>query len=121
MNQKQKTMLEKRLAKTLDSLKSGDNKHIFQNNTKAELMLPKPTSNGKKLISPNEQFIGDESYFQLVKTNELRYIGQTEKLLTEQPPLITKDGKVEHHVNKPQHITEDVLLTEQPVGGISII
>lgn len=120
-----------------DALSSGQGQYIFENNSRGDLYLPRPTKSGRKMVKKGEQFIGDDYYFQLVKTNELRFIREAvdntmgNKLITEQPPVVTKEGKVEFVVtspdeekmneNKDKNKTSDVLLTEQPIGNIVLV
>lgn len=116
----------------LDADMAGDGQFVFENNTKGELFLPRPTSSGRKRIPAGQQFMGDSYYFQMVKTNELKFIREAnapmEKLITEQPPTVTRDGQIEYVTSQPQKINEDdkndqgeILLTESPVDGIKII
>jgi hypothetical protein len=113
---------------------SGSGKYIFQNNTKGELHLPRPTTSGVKRVRVGETFEGDSYYFQLVKTNELKFIEEVhameQKLITEQPPTVTPGGTVEYvreqeafkKMNEEEKDHQnDILLTEQPMDGIKII
>jgi hypothetical protein len=117
---------------------SGEGMYLFQNNTKGDLFLPRPTQSGRKMVRRGEQFVGDNYYFNMLRSNELKLIKElaspealresenTNKLLTEQPPTITNEGTVEY-IQPPSHpINEnrgqaDVLLTETPLDGIKII
>ena len=107
-----------------------DNRRFrFGNNTSGELALPKPSEDGKRSIPVDGNFIGD-GYFLCMVPQLLVILEdlQMEKLITEQPPIVTTKGKVEYVVEKPaQKLNEskpgkqeDVLLTEDPVGGIAI-
>jgi hypothetical protein len=126
-----KTTRQERLAKSqTDSY--GEGQFIFENNTKGDLYLPRPTKSGRKRVGRGEQFIGDNYYFQMVP-QELKYIKEViemEKLITEQPPVVTKDGTVEYvaknpdkplNENQPEDKKEDILLTEAPMEGIKIL
>ena len=115
----------------------GEGRYIFQNNTSGELTLPKMPLEGKSLtVGVKQQFIGDSYFIQMVKTNELRLIEilekeepPMEKLITEQPPVVTDAGKVEFvtsdskkkKLNETDVKKDDVLLTEDPMGGIVIV
>jgi len=120
---------EIRNAKIKEEL-SGQGMYIFENNTKGDLYLPRPTHSGRRFVRKGEQFSGDNYYFAMLRTNELKLIREVAaavptKLLTEQPPTVTNEGTVEF-VEKPKcnevkTPTTDVLLTESPVGGIKVI
>lgn len=125
---------------------AGEGKYLFQNNTSGELQLPKiPLNAVSKNVPKGGKFIGDSYFLQLVKTNDLKLI-QTmespmesrEKLITEQPPIVTTKGTVEYvqqpkgkklHEGTPTTTEEeeekvrklDVLLTEDPLGGVVIV
>lgn len=112
-------------------------RYKFRNNTNADLGLPKPSEDARTAINADGEFIGD-SYFLcmvpqcLVIVEDLN-MNKENKLLTEQPPTVTDDGKVEYvqkqtgkiklNENKPNKPNKqsDTLLTEEPVGGIVIM
>jgi hypothetical protein len=114
--------LEKRLA--------SDGRRIkYRNNTPGDLGLPKPAEDGRTAVGPEGEFIGD-GYFLcmvpqcLIIVEDLNMKNEN-KLITEQPPVVTNEGRVEYvqqqknqklNENKPnsQH---DILLNEDPVGG----
>jgi hypothetical protein len=105
----------------------GEGLYVYENNTRGDLDLPKPTASGKKSLKVGEQFQGDNYYMRLVPTM-LRYIrcivpaGQQQaveqaapaqplnegttmsekQLILNQPDRVTNKGKVEHVVNQPQ-------------------
>lgn len=107
----------------------GEGVYVYENNTRGDLDLPKPTASGKKSLKVGEQFQGDNYYMRYVPTM-LRYIrcivpaGQPEaaaalpaapaqqlnegttmseqKLILNQPDRVTNRGKVEHVVSQPQ-------------------
>lgn len=91
--------------------------YIFENITNADLLLPKPTLGGQKMIPPKTKFRGDSFFMTLVKTRSLRLVeiiqaeeivkNQNEsinslgdnmqnKLLLDQPDTVTNNGKIEH-------------------------
>lgn len=123
--------LERREAKSnakLDEMK-GSGRFVFQNNTSGDLSLPRPTETGKKTVRKDEQFIGDSYYFKLMP-QELRFIREVksddQRLITEQPPVITRGGQVEfvqpkENFNEEAESQQDVLLTESPIDGVKII
>jgi hypothetical protein len=123
----------------LKAAMAGSGRYLFKNNTSGELELPKmPLEGTKRKVGKNEEFIGDSYFLQMLKTNDLKLIRIIEdkdlpmdKLITEQPPVVTQDGKVEFVINDPKKkkINEEtdaekqknVLLTEDPMGGIVIV
>jgi hypothetical protein len=132
--QRRERMLEKR-----DARMHGEGLYIFQNITGADLMLPRPTKAGRRTVGPREKFIGD-SYYKTMKDvaclqevqSEMTTSNQQEQtLLTEVPPTVTHNGKVEYiqkqpgikpiNENEKNKVPVDVLLTEQPLEGIRIM
>jgi hypothetical protein len=111
----------------------GEGRYVFQNNTSGELELPKlPLEGISKKIGKGAKFIGDSYFMQMVRTNDLKLIEEikVEKLITEQPPVVTTGGTVEFITpdTKKQKLTEEedknkknVLLTEDPLGGVVIV
>ena len=93
---------------------AGAGRYIFENSSQhAELTLPRPTKTGVRKVAAGDQFQGDDYYMQLVKTGELRLVEvlQTaeeeetlmneQKLILEQPEIVTGSGPVEHVVAAP--------------------
>ena len=126
---------EEKIAKMEADL-AGDGMYVFENNLKGDLYLPRPTQSGRRLVRKGEQFLGASYYFAMLRTNELKLVRevtpqgqQKQKLLTEQPPVVTNEGTVEFVQDQPKtQFNEekggpqpDVLLTESPVGGIKVI
>lgn len=132
-------------AQVLANALHGEGLYLFQNNTNADLTLPRPTKSGLRIVGPKQQFQGDNYYMQLVKTGYVRLVKEIqspaaqkaaltqtevkveEKLLLDQPDMITEQGKVEHVVNKNtplQKLNEqkgkekqpEVLLNEGPAS-----
>lgn len=118
---------------------SGSGVYLFKNNTSGELDLPKmPLEGASRKIAKDAEFLGDSYFFQMLNTNDIKLIRiienkdvPMEKLITEQPPVVTNVGKVEFVVNDPKKkkINEDEanapqkdkLLTEDPMGGVVIV
>jgi len=128
---------------------SGKGQYIYRNNTSGDLFLPRPTKSGTTRVAVNEEFLGDDYYMFMVRNNELRLVRQIEapdapiineqsentmsdKLITEQPPIVTNEGTVEYveepkkpeqklNENQPPQPDQDVLLNENPMDGIEII
>lgn len=132
MNLERQIAREIRKAQIQESNK-GEGMYVFENNTKGDLYLPRPTQSGRVVVPKGAQFIGDNYYFSMVRNHELRLIKELQspnqnKLLTEQPPTVTHQGAIEHVQNSQVNLHEqrgevkqDVLLTESPVDGIKII
>jgi len=129
----------------------GQGVYVFRNNTSGELFLPRPTKSGITRVPVNEEFQGDDYYMFMVRNNELRLVRQIEappkptvvneqtentmsedKLITEQPPVVTNEGTVEFvekpknpqqklNENQPAEQPQDILLNENPMDGIEII
>lgn len=115
-------------AKRQNAMK-GSGMYIYQNNTKGEIMLPRHTATHRPSVAAGNQFVGDSYYMYMVKTGDLRLVeiieenSMPEKLITEQPPTVTTDGVVEY-TSPPQtdeKKEEEVLLTENPMGGVTIL
>jgi hypothetical protein len=130
----------------LENALHGEGLYLYRNNTNADLALPRPTKSGIRSVGAGREFQGDNYYMQLVKTGMLRLVKelqspeqeniQTEvnmadKLILDQPDMITEQGKVEHVVSTPvQKLNEtkedadkkpEVLLNEGPVEGGFVI
>jgi hypothetical protein len=114
----------------------GEGLYLFENNTKADLYLPRPTQAGRKLVAKGQQFVGDNYFFSMLRTNELKLIKEMQspeqqraaKLITEQPPTVTPQGTMEYVQKSSTQFNEEIsgsqqefLLTENPVDGIKII
>jgi len=152
LNKYEKNVLR---AQKRKSALSGDGVFVFRNNTSGDLFLPRPTKSGTSKVAVNEEFVGDNYYMFMVQSNELRLVKiiespsvaqvqpinesteqpMADKLITEQPPIVTNEGTVEFVEQKPekqqQKLNEtqpqkeepqpDVLLNENPLDGIEII
>ena len=134
----------------------GSGIYVFENNINADLMLPKATLGNQKIIPPKGKFRGDSFFLSMVKTNTLRLIeviqseedvlkianesinkegdNMNNKLLLDQPAIITDKGTVEHVqvVSMPNNKNENlnigekeenknILLVEDPIGSIELI
>jgi hypothetical protein len=118
---------------------SGSGIYLFKNNTSGELDLPKmPLEGTSRKIPKGKEFLGDSYFLQMLNTNDLRLVRiiedkdapMADKLITEQPPVVTDAGKVEFVINDPKkklnedggkEKSKDVLLTEDPMGGVVIV
>jgi hypothetical protein len=124
---------ELKLIKELETTSETNKMYIFENNTKTELHLPKPTCDGITKVLTKGQFRGDSYYFSLLKTGQLKLIREVErpvqdkKLIVEQPPTITEQGKVEqvksneNKQNENKQKEQEILLTEDPLDGIKVL
>jgi hypothetical protein len=132
-------------AQQLENALHGEGLYLFRNNTDADLTLPRPTKSGLRSVGPRQEFQGDNYYMQLVRSGYLRLVKEIqspvqqhqaevkveEKLILDQPDIITEQGKVEHVVNKNTPVQKlhegnkdkqpDVLLNESPVEGGFVI
>lgn len=137
---------------------AGDGVYLYQNMSRATLVLGKPCSDGRTHIGPMARFEGD-SFFKSIKEcvclatlqdpaakaqaePEIQApeepitesVMAEEKLITEVPPTVTHEGKVEYVQAQPgeEPINEsqpqgkgkkkkDVLLSEAPVDSIRIM
>ena len=138
----------------LENALHGEGLYLYRNNTKADLNLPRPTKSGIRSVGPGKEFQGDNYYMQLVRQGMLRLVKElqspnhtsqevitesiktevkmtNDKLILDQPDMITEHGKVEHVVSNPEKkLNEtqedaekkpDVLLNEGPVEGGFVI
>jgi hypothetical protein len=153
-------------------LMSGEGVFIYENNTDADLSLPKPSIEGFTKVGPRRRFKGDSYFMTLVKTpicllkliEEVKEEAKTEeiieeikinhekkedglinnkvkkvvrkkkkktkkgskpkmkeKLILDQPDVVTEAGKLEQIENEETQVQEEKLLTENPSGDIEII
>lgn len=109
---------------------AGSGLYLYQNMSDADLILAKPTHAGRLRAGPREKFIGD-SYFKNMRevacllTIKEPGMDTEQKLITEQPPTVTKQGQVEYVVqqpgaaplneDKPADQKADVLLTDSAI------
>jgi hypothetical protein len=131
----------------LENALHGEGLYLYRNNTNADLTLPRPTKSGIRSVGAGKEFQGDNYYMQLVRSGMLRLVKELQspqqenmltevnmnedKLILDQPDMVTEHGKVEHVVSTPvQKLNEtqedakkkpDVLLNEGPVEGGFVI
>jgi hypothetical protein len=121
----------------IESAMSGSGMYLFENNSNADLTLPRPTHSGLRKIGPRQQFQADSYFLQMVRSGFLRLIEELQspesekaaimseqKLILDQPDTVTSSGKVEHVVDNAQPVqkinesdkqpTPDVLINEAP-------
>lgn len=126
---------EVKLVKELNEVPSPEKLFVYKNFNRDETRLPEPNRDGQNVIPPTGEFVGDSRYFPLLKTGRLKLIKevesqmqQPEKLMTEQPPTITRQGQVEF-VKTPdgQYLTEEErkkkekILSEDPMNGVRLL
>jgi hypothetical protein len=154
-------------------LMAGEGVFIYENNTDADLSLPKPSIEGFTRVGPRRRFKGDSYFMTLVKTpicllkliEEVKEEAKTEeiveeikinhekkedglinnkdkkkakrakkkkakkgsktkmkeKLILDQPDVVTEAGKLEQIETEETQVQEEKLLTENPSGDIEII
>lgn len=140
-------MQEERLKNNM----GGTGIYIYENNTDADLSLPKPTASGSRTVGPRKRFQGDSYYMSWVGSpmNLLKLIEEVvpktvpiheqkeqimseKKLILDQPDTITTHGKTEQVVpespiqqfndtTNPEAKNAEVLLNESPIDGVQII
>lgn len=93
--------------------------YIYENNTAGELMLPKPSLDGKRRIGAKQQFKGDGYFMQLVRSGMLRLIkvlvdGRGNKIETHDTHDV-KINKKEVDILKSEGIVSDKEVLE---GGL---
>jgi len=132
----------------LAEVMGGSGLYLYRNSTDSDMTLPRPTKSGLRAVGPKGTFQGDNYYMQMVRSGLLRLVEvlQTpeqqaavaraeaaqlnegnimteDRLILDQPDMITEHGKVEHVVGtSPQQKLnekcgeqgEDVLLNEGP-------
>lgn len=140
-----------------ENMYKGHGIYVYENNTNGDLMLPKPTLSNQKIVPPKGKFRGDSFFMTMVKNNSLKLVeiiqseqealkiidqninnegdNMQNKLILDQPAMITTQGTVEHvqvekccntKKNENLNISEeeknkDILLIEDPIGTVEII
>ncbi len=122
----------------------GKGVYIYENKLNSDLMLPKHTLDGQKMIRPKQSFRGDSYFLEMVRIGQLKLLkcidnGEAKimnenKLILDQPDIVKSCGKVEHvqaskpniplndsNQNNKESTQEKVLLTEDPAGSIEVI
>ena len=131
-------------AKQLDAALKGEGLYIYENHTKGDMLLPKPTDSGQTKVAAGAQFQGDNYFMQLVRNNQCRLIQQLispeqeramneARLVLDQPQIVKESGPVEYVQGKQTNLTKPVnetaaknnevpqLLVEEPVDGVDIL
>ena len=129
--------------KFLEEQLSGKGRFVFKNHTQGDLLLRKPAADGRKIIPAGEEWEGDDFFVEYVKNHEAILVRTIEdphveegnmedKLILDQPDLVTGVGTVEQVVTEPPKIPldeeespetaqKDVLINEEPLDGVEII
>lgn len=122
---------------------SGKGRFVFRNHTKGDLMLRKPAADGRKIIPAGEEWEGDDFFVEYVKSHEAILVQTLEdpnvkeenmenKLILDQPSLVTDNGTMEQVVVKtpkltleedslPHQAQKDILINEDPLDGVEIL
>lgn len=79
--------------KRLANLMNGTGLYLYENNTDADLSLPKPSAEGFKTIRPRGRFTGDSYFMSYVKT-PLCLIRFIEEIKTEENKIESIDSKL---------------------------
>lgn len=127
--------------KQLERIFRGEGLYVYRNRTSGDLSLPKPTTSGRKVIGPGQEWQGDNYYMSMVPQEativrtimtpqQERENKMNQKLILDQPDQVKAGGKVEHvAVDPTEMLTEtpdnepkkDILLTEDPLEGVQIL
>ena len=128
--------------KQMEKILHGEGLYVYRNRTKGDLTLPKPTTSGRKVVGPGQEWQGDNYYMSLVPQEailvrtivspqqEREQKMKEEKLLLDQPEKVTVEGTVEQVVKNPVKKlnetpvvdpSQEVLLTEDPMDGVQIL
>ena len=112
----------------------GSGLFLYQNVSSGELYLPKTSADGKKIVSKDGTFEGDTYFMCLVRDGNAKKIKdlnmKEEKLILDQPDIVTTKGVVEHVVccdtkkkklNECKEKQKDILINEDPMSNIEII
>jgi hypothetical protein len=120
---------------------AGKGVYIFENTSRGDLWLPKPSIDGSKgPIPPGGQWKGDSYFVELVKNRDAKIVKvlvspqeqniMPEKLLVDQPDRVTTQGIVEQVVKSDIPLNEGepamdvpntVLINEDPLQGVEIL
>ncbi len=123
-----------RLVKNLEEAPTAEKLYVYKNFNNDETRLPEANRDGQIIISPTAEFVGDNRFFPLLKTGRLKlvreveqYMPQQEKLITEQPPMVTNQGTVEFvkvngdQLNEEEKKKKEKLLAEDPLNGVKLL
>lgn len=111
---------------------AGEKEYVFQNRFREDLHLPHASKEGLVIVPPLGEFTGDERYFSLMREGRVKLVKEVNamenKLMTEQPPTVTHQGKVEYVVDdNGQQLTEqkkkeqEKLLAEKTLEGVKLL
>ena len=78
-------------AKILEESLHGEGLYLYENNSDAQLTLPRPTKSGLRIIGARAQFQGDNYYMQLVRSGHLRFIKELESPEAQKTNLESKE------------------------------
>lgn len=86
----------------------GTGVYIYENNTDADLKLPKPTGSGIRTVGPRKRFQGD-SYFLSWVGNPMNLL----KLIEEVVPKMTFQELQDHRAAQDQLLEEEAMANEK--------
>jgi hypothetical protein len=125
---------ELKLVRNLSDQPSPEKLFVYKNYNRDETKLPEANRDGQWIIPPTGEFVGDSRYFPLLKTGRLKLLKEVEqqmpqpqKLLTEQPPVVSHQGHVEfvkvdaQQLNEEEKKKKDKLLSEDPLSGVKLL
>jgi len=136
---------ELKLVKELNEAPGPEKLFLYKNFNRDETRLHEPNRDGQYIIPPTGEFVGDSRFFPLLKTGRLKLIKEVEsqmttpeKLITEQPPVITHMGQVEFVKNPDgEYLTEEQrkkkqqklnalnpqldFISENPMDGVKLL
>ncbi len=90
INQRKALRRAQRLAKR-ESDMTGDGSYLYENNTKGDWYLPRPTKEGLRICKVNSQFIGDSYYMQYIKSGEIRFVRDMNSPVTQEKLFVYKN------------------------------
>lgn len=77
--------------------RKGSGWYLFKNHKNCDLMLPKPTLNGTRIIPYNKTWEGDDYYFILIRSN----LAQLVRKLSDEVPVLSENKlTVDQNVNE---------------------
>ena len=86
----------------------GSGVYIYENNTDADLKLPKPTASGIRTVGPRRRFQGD-SYFMSWVGHPMNLL----RLVEEVVPKMTQEQLMEHNAKEQQLLEEETMTNER--------
>jgi len=137
-----KKQSKKNKQQKMENLMAGEGVYIYENNTDADLALPKPSIEGYKAVGPRKRFQGDSYFMCLVKTPlcllrlieqvssgksqtpEIEKVSAEEQIIEKEPEKksakainkrATKKRRKSKKVNKDKKMKEKLILDQPEV------